>query len=108
MVSSQLGWYQKVSFGLPEGSFTVRARTLSPLNAPGEPSIAANEPPCADETICGVAAPEALQFTRLPDSKLPFGGKPVAGAVTVTVVVCVAVAPVAVTVIGYAPTVVLL
>src|SRR5436853_3308109 len=44
--------------------------------------------------------PEAVQPVSDPDSKLPFDGKPEAGAVTVTetVVVCVALEPVPVTV----------
>src|SRR5689334_22772431 len=89
IVSSQFGWYQNVSFGLPDGTFTVCARTLSPLYGLGEPSIAAYEPLWADVTICGVESPEAVQFTKDPASKLPFCGKPVAGAETVTLTVVV-------------------
>src|SRR5204863_291228 len=105
-VSGQCGWYQSGSVGDPDGTVTVCVSVLSPLYAVDTPSCAAYEPLCAVVTTFGATTPEDDQPESEPLSKPPFTTPP--GGVTavtfsVSVVVCVADAPVPVTVIGYDP-----
>src|SRR3954465_1846076 len=85
---------------------TVCVSVLSPLYAADAPSSAAYEPVCAVVTTCGATTPEDDQPLNEPVSKPPFTTPP-GGAADVTVnetaAVCVAEAPVPVTVIVYVP-----
>src|SRR3954447_20007615 len=85
---------------------TVCFNVLSPLYAVDAPSCAAYEPACAVVTTRGATTPDDDQLLSEPLSKPPFTTPPGGAAdVTVneTVVVCVAEAPVPVTVIVYVP-----
>src|SRR3954447_12312091 len=99
-VSVQCGWYQKVSRELPAGIATDCVSVLLPFTGLADP-ICADEPPvCAVVLMPGRKAPLAVQPLSVPVSKPPLT-TPCGAVVTVraTVVVCVVVAPVPVTVI---------
>jgi hypothetical protein len=72
---------------------------LSPLVGEVEPAIAANVPEC-DAVVMLVDAPEVVQPLKLPVSKPPFVIPPgtIAVTVTLTVVLCVLLPSVPVTV----------
>src|SRR5437763_1805454 len=104
IVSVQCGWYQKVSRELPLGIAMDCVSVLLPFTAFVEPTWADQLPEWPPEWITGVHAPLVVQPPRLPVSKPPFV-TPCVGTVTVseTLVACVALVAVPVTVIVYDP-----
>ena len=95
--------YQKLNVVAPAGAVKVWVIDESPLVADVDPPCAAYEPLCDVLTIDVV--PSRAQLEKLPVSKpplrMPLGALPL--TVSVNVVVCVADAPVPVTVMAYVP-----
>ena len=91
--------YQNDSVVTPDGTVKVWLIDESPLVGNVEPSCAAYVPACGLDVVVAVV-PADVQPDRLPNSKSPFVRPPPDGAVTVSVyvVLCVAEAPVPVTV----------
>ena len=102
-MSGQCGWYQNVSRDDPLGIATVCVSVLSPLTAAVDPTCTEYVPECAVVLIRGVNAPLADQPPSVPFSKPPFTTPCTAVTVSATLVMCVAVAPVPVTVIVELP-----
>ena len=98
IVSVQCGWYQNVSREFPLGIATLCVSVLLPLTALADPICAEYVPVCAVVLIRGRYAPLAVQPLSVPVSKPPLT-TPCGAVVTVrlTVVECVAVVPVPVT-----------
>jgi hypothetical protein len=104
-VSGQVSLYQKESPVVPAGAVKVCETELSPFVGFALPSSAHQIPPWQPEFVTDSNAPAVVQPDSVPVSKPPFTTPPPPLEVTVraTVVACVALVPVPVTVSEYEP-----